>query len=364
VINFLRRKKRASKGKPQPSGLLWESEEAQRFFSDFMGVLLSFLKSFSLDAKDLNTEEFRGATDSLAQKIKTEKKIKDVRSFFEKNRKMMQFFIKKQNHYLVAKDTEYKEMIDLLTRAMAKVSVDNDDFSEKMLEQSNKIEHATSLSDIKEIKNALKKVIKEVRKKVREKQSRDDKRREILAEKVITLSGELEKAEKGTLRDGLTGIYNMKAFEMYIRKAVAKNAVEYAPFSMAALDVDEFNKIIKNYGRKLADRVVLAIAEKCREFLNAGDFAARYEGGVFVMVFPGESLRKAAKRGKQFCKTIAKSKYTLDDMRGEHVLSFTISMGVTRFINGDTAGTVTRRVLGALDSAKNAGGNRLVSEKG
>jgi diguanylate cyclase (GGDEF)-like protein len=132
---------------------------------------------------------------------------------------------------------------------------------------------------------------------------------------------------------------------------------------MVTLDIDEFDKIIENYGRKLADRVVLAISEKCRDFINTGDFAARYKGGVFVMILPGESLRKAAKRGKQFCKTIAKSKYTLDDMRGEHVLSFTISMGATRFINGDTAGAVTRRALEALDSAKKAGGNRLVSEK-
>ncbi len=50
-------------------------------------------------------------------------------------------------------------------------------------------------------------------------------------------------------------------------------------------------------------------------------------------------------------------------MRGEHVLSFTISMGATRFINGDTAGAVTRRALEALNSAKKAGGNRLVSLK-
>lgn len=275
----------------------------------------------------------------------------------------MQLFIKKQNHYLVAKDAEFKEMIDLLTRAMAKVSVDNDDFSERMLEQSNKIEQATSLSDIKEMKSVLKQVIEEVREKVREKQFRDEQQRDILTKKVKTLSGELENAEKATLRDGLTGIYSFNAFERYIRKLVDKNRVEHAPFSMVALDIDEFNKIIENYGRKLSDRVVLAISEKCREFLKTGDFVARYKGGVFVMILPGESLRKAGKRGKAFCKAIAKSKYTLDDMSGEHVLSFTISMGATRFKNGDTAGAVTRRALEALDSAKKAGGNRFVAEK-
>jgi hypothetical protein len=91
----------------------------------------------------------------------------------KRKKKMMQFFIKKQNLYLADKETEYRDMIDLLTRAMAKVSVENEDFSEKMLEQSIKIERVTSLNDIKEIKDALKKAIEEIRARVREKQARD-----------------------------------------------------------------------------------------------------------------------------------------------------------------------------------------------
>jgi diguanylate cyclase len=227
------------------------------------------------------------------------------------------------------------------------------------LEQSDKIEQATTLSDIKEMKNTLQKVVKEVRRKVQEKQSIDDQHIEILKDKVKSLSGELEKAKKGTLRDGLTGIYNFNTLEKYIRKVVEKNTVEDAPFSMVAMDIDEFDKIIENYGRNLSDRVVLAISEKCREFLRTGDFAARYKGGVFVMILPGESLKKAAKRAKQFCKAISKNKYTLDDMQSTHVLSFTISMGITGYISGDTAGTVTRRSLEALSSAKKSGGNRV-----
>ncbi len=327
-------------------------------------MLLLFLKRLSLDTKDLNTEEFRSVVGALNRRVKTGKSIKEVRSFFEKKKKMMQFFVKRQNLYLADKETEYRDMIDLLTRAMAKVSVDNDDFSQKMLEQSGKIERVTSLSDIKEIKDALKKAIEEIRAKVREKQARDSRQMAHLAQKVKSLSGELEKAEKGTLRDGLTGIYNMKAFERYLRKAVDRNFVEHAPFVMAALDIDEFDKITKHYGNKLGDRVVLAIAEKCREFLKSGDFAARYGGGVFVMILSGETLRKVAKRGKRFCKSVRKSKYALGDMQSEHVFSFTVSMGLTPFKKGDGAEAIIRRALTALRSAKGEGGNRIISWKG
>jgi len=63
-----------------------------------------------------------------------------------------------------------------------------------------------------------------------------------------------------------------------IRKLVDKNSVEHAPFSMVAQDIDEFDKIIGNYGRKLADRVVLAISERSQDFLKTGDFSVRYKG--------------------------------------------------------------------------------------
>ncbi len=361
--NLFSRNKKDSIEKDTPSGLFQHSEEAQAFFPEFIERLLLYLRNFSLDAKELNTEEFRNITEILARKVKTGKNVKEVKSLFEKKKNMMAFFIKKQNLYLVEKEAEYKDMVDLLTRAMARISVENNDFSEKMLEQSSKIENVSSLRDIKQIKDTLKSAIEEIRGQVREKQARDGEQMAHLAEKVKALSAELKKAEKGSIRDALTGVYNMNGFKQYILKALEDNAHKRTPLILAALDIDEFDKILKIYDHKIGDRVLLAIADKCREFLKSGDFTARYEKGLFVMVLSGEKLRKVAKRAKQFCKSIEKSKYALDDMRSEHVISFTVSIGLTPFIIGDTAETVIRRALAALNSARNAGGNRIISRK-
>jgi diguanylate cyclase len=363
VKNPFIRNKKDSSVKDSLSELFQHSGEAQAFFPEFMERLLFFLKSFSLDAKELNTEEFRNTIELLARRVKTGKSVKEVESLFEKKKKMMAFFIKKQNLYLVEKEAEYKDMVDLLTRAMAKISAENNDFSEKMLEQSSKIENVSSLSDIKQIKDTLKSAIKEIRERVREKQALDGEQMTHLAQKVKALSAELKKAEKGSMRDALTGVYNMNGFKQYILKTLENNTHKQTPLILAALDIDELDKIVKIYDHKIGDRVLLAIADKCREFLKSGDFAARYEKGLFVMVLSGEKLRKVAKRAKQFCRTIEKCKYALDDMRSEHVFSFTISIGLTPFIIGDTAETVIRRALAALNSARNAGGNRIISRK-
>jgi hypothetical protein len=55
----------------------------------------------------------------------------------------------------------------------------------------------TSLSDIKEIKDALKKAIEEIRERVREKQARDSKQMAHLAQKVKKLSTENGRSGEG-----------------------------------------------------------------------------------------------------------------------------------------------------------------------
>lgn len=356
---FKRRRKIPAEADPASAALQTEKEQ---FLVGFILVLLRFLKDFSLDAKELEPERFREVIDTLARKLLKERTVKGLRTFFEKQKGGMGLFIKKQKRFLDDKETEFKETIDLLTQAMADLNTDNYEFTQKMLEQSKKVEQVTTLSDIKEMKQVLKSVIEDVRDTVSEKQSRDDKQIKMLSKKVRTLHNALEKAEEGTLRDGLTGVYNMTALERYLKKGARGSG--HSAFSMLALDIDDFAKIVEVYGPKLGDRVTLAIAEKCREFVGPSDFLARYKGGAFVMVLPSESLKHAAKRAKRLCKTVAASKYTLDDVKAEHVLSFTISVGAARFKRHDTVATVTRRTLEALHTAKRSGGNRVVSKKG
>jgi diguanylate cyclase len=177
------------------------------------------------------------------------------------------------------------------------------------------------------------------------------------------LNVQLEKARTESLTDGMTGIYNRKAFDSYINGLVEKNTVSKEPFSLLMLDIDDFKQVNDIYGHQTGDRVILAIISKCRQSIRGEDFFARYGGEEFVIILPGASLRNAIKRARHICKSIASASYFIDDAPGTPTLSVTVSIGVSSLQKADTTASVTQRADKALYTAKHSGKNCVVSEK-
>ena len=252
--------------------MLRYSDEKRQFFLLAVRALLVFIKDFSLDIKEIDSEEFKRKIDDLTEKLISEEKTKKLQSVFEKNKKNIITYIKEQKDYLKDREDEFKEIIDLLTKAMAVVDHDNQVYNEKIYQQSEKLEKITRLDDIKKIKNKLIIEIENIRKTVQEKELHDSEKLEKLSKKVNSLNVELEKAKEESVKDGLTGVYNRKAFDRYISKLVERNTVTKAPFSLLLLDIDDFKKINDRFGHQTGDRVLLATARKCKEFIRSDIF--------------------------------------------------------------------------------------------
>ena len=364
MILALKKKNNIDIDKEDLPEMLKNSDEKRQFYLIVVRALLVFIKDFSLDLKEIDSEEFKKKIDDLAENFISEEKTKKVQSVFEKNKKNIITYIKKQKKYLKDREDEFKEIIDLLTKAMAVVDHDNQVYNEKIYKQSEKLEKITLLDDIKKIKNELIIEVENIRKTVREKELHDSEKLEKLSQKVNYLNVELEKAKEESIKDGLTGIFNRKAFDMYIKKIVERNTVTKAPFSILLLDIDDFKKINDNFGHQTGDRVLVAMAQKCRGFIRSDDFLARYGGEEFVVVLPGASLRNAVKKGKLICKEIAKARYALEESKEDTIISITVSIGASVHKKGDTVETIIERADKALYAAKQAGKNRVVSEKG
>ena len=345
------------------SNILYECEEKRDFFLAAVQGLLLIIKSFSIDAEELDSERFKRGIENLSKRFQSKGRLKSIRSFFEKRKKDILSYVARHGQYLIERETEFKEITDVLTKAVATINMESLEFSEKIYEQSEKIEQITQLEDLKKIKTALKQEIEHVRETVREKQLHDEKRIETLSKKVAALDAELKNAERGGLRDGLTGVYNVGAFDRYMEDTVERNPGGHSSFSMLVLDVDNLEGIVDTYGRKMADRIILAIAQKCQEFIGSHDFIARHKEGLFVIVFPGQPLKDASKKAKRLCESIAQNRYSVDDVQAGHVLSFTVSIGLSTYSKGENADRVTQRALKGLYAAKRSGGDRVVTEK-
>ncbi|MCP3954670.1 MAG: diguanylate cyclase, partial [Desulfobacterales bacterium] len=325
--------------------------------------LLLFVKEFVLDISEIEPDKFREKVDAVLSKIESAGRAKPPVKRFEKHKVEIADFIDKQKAYLNDREKEFRDIIDLLSKAMANVNADNEDFNLKVYEQSEKLEKIIRLDDIRKLKSALQVEVENIREVIREKEASDKGRVEVLSRQVETLSVELAKVREESMRDGLTDAYNRKAFDRQIKNLVQRNSVMQAPFALMMIDIDDFKVINDNYGHPLGDRVLVSMVAKCRDFVRAEDFPARYGGEEFAIILPGASLKNAVKKAKHICKAIAATSYRVEGEGKEIELSITVSIGVSAFCAGDAEARVIERADKALYAAKHAGKNRVVSEK-
>lgn len=340
---------------------LQASESREQAYDTVIQTLLVLLKAFALDIAEIRADRFHAAIDRCGATISDREVPKRILSRFDKQKSVIAGFIGDQKHYIAEREAELRNIIDLLTRAMVSVDVENDAYHRKILEQGEKMEQITRLDDIRKIKSALEKEVQTLRETVRHKQEGEEARIENLAGQVKILRQELELAKEESLRDGLTGTYNRRAFDDRLQSLVERNLIHRQDFALLVLDIDDFKRVNDTYGHPVGDRVILAIANTCNQMVRSDDFLARYGGEEFVIILPGASRRNAAKKAKHICRTIDSTRYTLDRDEVDGSLSLTVSIGVTAFRRGDTAATVLERADQALYKAKSAGKNTVIS---
>lgn len=84
--------------------------------------------------------------------------------------------------------------------------------------------------------------------------------------------------------DPLTGIPNRWAGEERLRQDVARSRREGNQMLVALLDIDKFKNINDQFGPHLGDVCLTQIVESLSKSIREGDWLARWEGDMFLMV--------------------------------------------------------------------------------
>ena len=324
--------------------------------------ILVLLKDFAMDIGELDAQGFRADVHTMTQELfASPPPRRGLGSVFDRFKRRFVNFIARQKDYILVRETELREIIDLLTQALATIDTENRIYNQTVYEQSEKIENLTHLDDIRKIKQSLREEVAQMHQTISEKQAQDQSQVERLSSQIQSLNVELEKTRAESLSDGLTAAYNRRAFDWEMISRVERNSVMRRPFSLMLMDIDDFKKINDTYGHPVGDRVLVSMAAKCREFIRGEDFFARYGGEEFALILPGASLRNAMKKARHICKAIADTSYMTDGTPGGKRLSVTVSIGVAAFAAGDTVDSLIQRADKALYQAKKTGKNRAVS---
>jgi diguanylate cyclase (GGDEF)-like protein len=104
--------------------------------------------------------------------------------------------------------------------------------------------------------------------------------------------------------DDLTGLHNLRSFEMELSRMVRQARPLQEALSLLAIDVDHLKELNDRYGHLTGAEAVRHIGRVIAERLPEGAVACRYGGDEFVIAIPGCSEERAAEVGNALCRAV------------------------------------------------------------
>jgi diguanylate cyclase (GGDEF)-like protein len=103
----------------------------------------------------------------------------------------------------------------------------------------------------------------------------------------------LAEAEKRSLTDALTGLYNRRSLESLLQREVALSERHQHPLSLVMIDMDKFKEINDSHGHAAGDHMLKSFADCVRMTLRKTDLAFRFGGDEFVIALPQTGMAQA-----------------------------------------------------------------------
>jgi diguanylate cyclase (GGDEF)-like protein len=113
------------------------------------------------------------------------------------------------------------------------------------------------------------------------------------AQSVLTSLNLLAEAEKQSMTDALTGLYNRRSMDQLLQREVAMAERYGHPMSLVMIDLDFFKEINDAHGHAAGDHMLRSFADCVRITLRKTDLAFRYGGDEFVIALPQTPLFQA-----------------------------------------------------------------------
>ena len=326
--------------------------------------LVQLISDTAIESDSLNTYLFRSKLAEYREKLANiPDNDSDSVAIAAECLGVCQEYLFRARKYLLERENEFAEVIDVMREALGKLAGDAKTFNVRLSGSSERIGRLAEIEDIRELKKQIAQEVRDLNRVVEEKQKQDEVNYAKLARRVEVLQTNLSQSREEASLDPLTRISNRGSFDRALKQWVDLHRETGKPFVLAMLDIDNFKQINDTHGHPVGDRVLYCVAEWLRKYFRATDFLARYGGEEFVVMIREFTLSQAEVRFGELLKDIANCNYTYSREDGECVIAFTASCGLAEFSFQESGEDLLRRADEALYVAKKTGKNRVVLAK-
>ena len=176
-------------------------------------------------------------------------------------------------------------------------------------------------------------------------------------EMAITIAGLFEEVKAQAITDGLTGLYNRRYFEEYLKKEVTRALRQQQAFSIIGLDLDHLKQINDKYGHAFGDLAIKTVARVLKKNARSIDTAARMGGEEFNVILPGVDSNGAMIAAERIRKA-------LENEPLDTIGHITASIGVATFLeHSDNIEDIIELTDQAMYQSKRNGRNQVTLAK-
>ncbi len=158
----------------------------------------------------------------------------------------------------------------------------------------------------------------------------------------------LAEAERQSMTDALTGLYNRRSMESLMQREVALAERHGHSLSVVMIDLDKFKQVNDEHGHAASDHLLKSFADCVRITLRKTDLAFRYGGDEFIIALPQTPVDQASQVVEKLRQAFAAVDFThaITQLDGQP----TLSIGVAERLPGNNILTL-ENLLAAADHA-------------
>ena len=174
---------------------------------------------------------------------------------------------------------------------------------------------------------------------------------------ITDLSIKVKELERNSNLDALTKVFNRRALTTYLDNICKRKSIQHE-LHLLILDIDDFKLINDTYGHIAGDKILIFIANMLRKTLRDGDKVFRYGGEEFIIILNRIDPAICLEVSNRLLHLIRSNQLIYKGVS----LNVTMSIGATKYYQGDTPDSLIARADKALYKSKHAGKNQMNSE--
>ena len=158
------------------------------------------------------------------------------------------------------------------------------------------------------------------------------------------------------LSDAVTGLLTRRAFADFAKRTNRRRAGLRSSLALLVVDIDGFRVINQQAGREAGDALLRALAEFLETHARPADQVFRLANDRFAVALPEASRQQAV----ALAETIRSATPAIAAGAGIEVSDVTVSIGIAETLHPVDVRVILHAAEGALQMAKQSGGNRIV----